>query len=522
MPVIKTYEPQIRTAGGPQEFQKVSADDFGAASGRALANVGQAVGNLGEVIAKREEQQEVSDINAKMAKANADLSGKLQTIISTTQPGDNKPFEEYEKEVEDTLNKLGEGVSSFGAKSFYAENAARIKGQMFQSSTKGRAELAGIKAVQDFTTAQNNFSLAAMNDPSSLALQKELNNKGVDALVASGQLPAHKGFELKAESEKKISQAAMRGWIDLDPDYAEQKLKSGEFSSVFGPDLMKQMEGEIKQAKNAALVEQERVRREQERVLKEQQTQTQNKFLSDMTQGKLTTKQILNSNLEAFGSGSKEQFINMIKARNEGRELKDNSSVAIDVYRRIHLPDGDPNKIIDENDLNQYMGNGLSLSTIQKYREEIQGKGTAEGKAIHDMKGQLFKVAEGSLVKANSFGLKDPAGEENLLRFQADFEEAYKEGIKQGLSKREMLTPGSKNYLGNMITNYKKDSKQIMQEQAKAMRWRAPIKKEAVLGSSGKLEPSTTGQSDAPSTAKPKRNPGESAVDYMKRIKGGA
>jgi len=176
MPVIKTYEPQIRTAGGPQEFQKVSADDFGAASGRALANVGQAVGNLGEVIAKREEQQEVSDINAKMAKANADLSGKLQTIISTTQPGDNKPFEEYEKEVEDTLNKLGEGVSSFGAKSFYAENAARIKGQMFQSSTKGRAELAGIKAVQDFTTAQNNFSLAAMNDPSSLALQKELNN----------------------------------------------------------------------------------------------------------------------------------------------------------------------------------------------------------------------------------------------------------------------------------------------------------------------------------------------------------
>lgn len=138
------------------------------------------------------------------------------------------------------------------------------------------------------------------------------------------------------------------------------------------------------------------------------------------------------------------------------------------------------------------------------------------------MKGQLFKVAESALVKANSFGLKDPAGEENLLRFQADFEEAYKEGIKQGLSKRDLLTPGSKNYLGNMITNYKKDSKQIMQEQAKAMRWRAPIKKEAVLGSSGKLEPSTTGQTEAPSTAKPKRNPGESAVDYMKRIKGGA
>lgn len=519
MPILKTYDQQVR-AEGPTEFRQVTANDYGAANAQAMSQLAGNVGQTVDVVTKQMEQQEISDLNARTAKAQADLSGELQQIISTTTPGDKKPFEAYDKKVQDTFAELGSKVESTGAKNFLAEHSSIIQGQLKKTSFSGQAELSGIKAVQDFNTTINSLSSASMSDPSSLSTNRALAAKGIDALVASGQLPASKGFELKAEAERTVTKSAIAGWIDLDPEYAKEKIKSGEFSQVLGADAERQMLAQADQGIRAKEVEIERQRKEQERVKGEQQKVTQNKFLQKLTDGALSTKDIMGSNLEPFGSGSKETFIQLAKTRNSPEEkLKDNATTVRDLFERIHLPEDDPRKIRDENELLPMFGKGLSMNTLNQLRDEMQGKGTIQGETESKMKAAFFKTASAQLIKTNSFGMSDPKGEENYAAFQAWALNSFNEGKKNGKSAKDMLDPTSKDYLGTNLVNYKKDNKQIMKERMNEMKWRAPLNK-STLGSSDKLLESTTGQ--APAAPVMKRNPGESAVDYMKRKKGGA
>ena len=172
----------------------VSADQLGAAEGRALESLGQAVSNTGDLMAKRIDQQNTSDVTAKVTKANADLAIELQQTIRTATPGDTKVFEDYQKKVDDTLGAIGDEATTSGARTFFSEASARVKGQLTKTAYEGQAELAGIKAVSDFTATSNNLTAATMADPSSLGLQRELNAQEIAFLVMYGQLPTDKAL----------------------------------------------------------------------------------------------------------------------------------------------------------------------------------------------------------------------------------------------------------------------------------------------------------------------------------------
>lgn len=521
MGVIREYQSQTRAPGALQG-PAYSGQQFGAAQGEQLANLGEAVSGAADVVAKRIDQQTTSDVTAKITKANADLAIDLQNTIRTAQPGDTKAFEDYQKRVDETIDKIGEEAGTISSRAFFQEASAKIKGQLAKTAADGQAELAGIKAVQDYTVTQNSLSAATMADPSSLGLQRELHMKNIENLVASGQLPREKALQLQTQGDQQLSKAAMRGWIELNPDYAKQKLKSGEFDATLGADGKAQMFGEADQAIRAKEIEAERRAREQEKIVKQQQQKTQNDFLSAMQNGGLTTKQVLNSNLEAFGSGSKEQFLNMLKMKNSPEErLKTDPGTMISLYNRIHLPDGDPNKLLDENELNGFFGRGLSFQDLNRLRDEIQGTQTEAGKMEADMKKQVMEIARGKLTKSNPLtGIKDPIGDENMARFQVFFMEEFKAQRAKGKTASELLNPDSPDYLGKSISTYVRTPQQIMKDLVP--------KRSQPAGGGLAASPSTstagaatkTYQPPPPPAAKP-RMEGESAAAYLKRMKGG-
>lgn len=464
MPVIREYRQQVN-APGPISQREHSADLYGAAEGRALEGAGQAVSNAGETMAKRLDQQNTSDVTAKITKANSDLAIDLQKTIREATPGDPKPFEQYQQRVDDVLGKVGEDANTISARQFYQEASVRIKGQLSQTAAAGQAELAGVKAVTDYTDTLNSLSSAVMADPSSMQLQRDLHKAAINNLVKTGGLPAHKALELEQHGETAIAKATLRGWIENNPKYAKDKLKSGEFDNELGAEGKKQMLGEIDQAERAAEIDRERRIKEQERMTKVRQEQVQNDFLVSLTEGKLDTKQILNSNLEAFGSGSKEQFLQMLKASNQ-REIKTNPAVMISLFERINLEDGDPKKIYDENDLNEYVIKGqLAFADLDRLRGEMQGKKTTQGKIENDMRKQLFNQARSKLTKANPMlGIKDPVGDEQMAKFMGAFYDEYKVQRAAGIPARKLLDPTSDEYLGKLITNFQRDRKQIMKD----------------------------------------------------------
>lgn len=523
MPVIKEYgDAKVGTPGAIKQPQ-YTADQLGAAEGAALVQAGQAVQGAARTVAKRIDQENTSEITTKVTEANANLAVDLQNVIRTAKPGDKKAFEDYNKRVEETLAKIGEEASTEGARSFYAEASTRIKGQLYKTSMDGQAELAGLAAVNHYESTLNNLSAATMAAPDSVQLQRDLHKQAVENLVLNEQLPRSKAEELLQRGDTALVTANIRGWAELNPTYAKQKLKSGEFDKELGAEGKLRLDGEIDQAIRAKEIDAERRRAAQERALKESQRVTQNDLLQGLVDKKLTTQDIMRSNLDAFGSGSKEQFLQLMKAANQPEErLKTDPATMISLFNRIHLPDGDPNKITDENYLNQFAGNGVSFPDLNRLRDEFQGKGTAAGQVETDLKRQLFEIAKGKLTKTNPMvGFRDPVGDENLQRYMGYFFDEYKKQRAAGISPQELLTPGNKNYLGAQIEQYVRTPQQILRDAVR----RKPSPGSTLAGpqvSGTEAAGASTPTYRAPQAPAPlPRQPGETPDAYLKRSKGG-
>ncbi len=523
MPVIRQYGDAKVNAPGPIQQMRVSPDDLGAAQGRALSSLGESVQSVGEVVAKRLDQENTSDVTAKLTKANAELAVKLQQTLRTAEPGDKKPFEDYQKEVDDKLGAIGDQATSTTARKFYEETSAHIKGQLYKTSADGQADLAGTKAVADYKTALNSISTTVLADPTSVGLQQQIHAQAINNLVATGQLPRDKAIELQTKGDQEIAQAAVRGWTNLNPDYAKQKLTGGEFDKYLDADHKHMLYGEIDTAKRAKDIELERQQRLADKVLQKQQTQTQNTFLQGINDGTTSAKDILNSNLEPTGGGSKEQFLQILKRANESEEkLKTDPGTMIALMQRIHLPDGDPKKLVDENELNDYFGKGLSFHDLNSLRDEMQGKQTEAGKIESEMKKQVFEIAKGKLTKSNPLtGLRDPVGDEQLAKWQSAFFEEYKQRRAKGESARELLDPSSSKYLGSNISQYVRSQQQIMRDLVP----RRSAPEQTLSGNPATPNTQSAGADQAPvryqapKSAPVPRLPNESPEDYLKRKK---
>jgi hypothetical protein len=517
MGVIREYGDARTSAPGPIQRQAYSADMLGAAEGRAMEQMGEAVQGTGELIAKRMDQENTSDVTAKLTKANADLAIDLQQRLRTAQPGDKKVFEEYDKKVEETIGAIGDEATTISARNYFSDASTRIKGQLSKVSYDGQAELAGVKAVQDYTSSLNNLSTAAMADPTSTALQKDLHKKTLENLVATGALPREKALQLETEGNKTLAKSTVRGWIELNPEYAKKKLKDGEFDSDLGADGKAQLLGEVDQAVRAKEIEQERRRTQAERADEKAREVTKSKFVAGLVDNSLDTKSILASNLK---SNEKEHYLQMIK-ENSRQEIKTNPATMVDAFRRIHLPDGDPEKIVDETELNQLVINRqLSFTDLNRLRDEMQGTQTEAGKIEADMKKQVMEIAKGKLTRSNPLtGFKDPTGDENMARWSAGFFDNYKAMRAKGKSPQELLNPDSPDYLGKNIVQYVRTPQQIMRDMM-PKRAKAPTTLSEVSTGIPSAN-AAPGVYRAPVAPKMTRNPGESAADFLKRRKAG-
>jgi hypothetical protein len=231
MPVIRQYAAQL-SAPGPTQGPQVTGQQLGADVGAAVAGFGQVLTGTAGVMAKRIEQEETSEITAKTTSKYAELQVGLQQIIR--KGGSKEEFDQYEEYAGEELTKIGEEASTPAAKQYLAEASAQIKGQLYKTSYAGQADLAGQKAVNNYTTSLNKLSAATLADPSAMPLNRQLHNQSIDALVSTNQMPYAQGEELKLQGDSAIVKSGLRSWADLNPDFAKQKLDSGEFDAAIG------------------------------------------------------------------------------------------------------------------------------------------------------------------------------------------------------------------------------------------------------------------------------------------------
>jgi muramidase (phage lysozyme)/polyisoprenoid-binding protein YceI len=192
---------------------------------------------------------------------------------------------------------------------------------------------------------------------------------------------------------------------------------------------------------------------ENEKARKEAAEASGNAIVTDALNGKVDgiAGRIANDpNLDWQSKIHLTQSIEAMTARDAGRDTKTYGPQFWNAYQRIHLPDGDPQKITSPTQLYASGPNGdLTMSGIDKLSEEIQAKKTPEGEAEATMRRSFLTNARSMISGANEhFGVTDPKGDELFLKFQAQFWPSYQKAREAGESPENLLNPDSPKYLG--------------------------------------------------------------------------
>ena len=496
---ITGYESQVKAPGpiANSSTPTPPVSSFGGASGAGLGDAAQGLRRASDVLMQRAETSEISDLNAFFAKTQADFTQRWQETVQQAEPGDNTIAEKFVEEYTKYVDKRRESLGTRAGQLYFEREAADMGSRFQQTAHAAQAQLAGEKARNDYVGVVTNLSSVLMKDPSAYAESMKRHDDSVNNLVALGLLPKNKAMELKQQYGPELTMSAIRGWAQIDPDMAAKKLKE-EFSGVLSSDQIHQMQGEVRVAKHALETDAEQARLKAERAKKARWDQLNSGYMEKFASDKLQLSEVIKSDLPAFGEGSKNQWVSMLREAAR-RTHKTDPAVLRDIFGKITR-----GELTDENQLNEYVINGdIDMKEDLPFmRNELSGRKTAEGRIALDMRAKMLAIAEQAIAKKDAFGNTQEDGGAEFLKFQYEFMRSWDEQVKAGTQPWELADPKSPKYMGNRFLQYVKSSEDRMSGLADQL-------------SGSKLNP--FGPAALPEAPDAKRKPGESLRDYRKR-----
>lgn len=267
MPNIRTYDQQVN-APTPNEGGMRNVATAEEAAGGFTAGIAEGLGAFGSKISAYQEQNETSKLSANLAITQANLTNKWNDTIKNADPNDPEVAKNFlENEVGPALDKAGEGLGTAGARDMYARARAGMQANFIVKAHSDQAELAGVAAVQNYVTAKNQLTSSTLADPTSFEANMTLGNLVIDGMK---DIPIDKRLELKTGLAKEQANAKIIGIANNNPAEAEKELNSGKYDKFMDSADKTTLANHIraladaqKAADNAARVEQTRQNKEE-------------------------------------------------------------------------------------------------------------------------------------------------------------------------------------------------------------------------------------------------------------------
>lgn len=480
--------------------------------GSGLINAGEKMGDVADSLQKIAIKMKQQDDEAEAREHDVAVSRAINSVVfGDPTTGSQGYLTSKGKDAQVNYGAAEEAISAAVQNALQSASNGTVA-RMVGASTKARQERAVTQmtshAAQQREVYMNGMNEAREAQAASDAGLNYTDNKAIDASLGVIQEENKNWASRNGVSEE---EAAMR-LASKESEVVKAAIAAASAGSDFGrAQQLFTLYGGMLDGKTKTLVEQKlradmfMARQLSAMAKSEAQQKTQNDLLSALVNGKLTTDQIMNSNLDAFGSGSKHQFISMLE-RGDAQDTK-HPVLYNELVKRIYLPEDDQNRLADEKDIYAHISAGdLSAkeghqlaSQIQELRKPDDAEAKKYGKTAAKAWGDYAKLGREVLVKTNAMGMTDPNGANEFYNWQFRQKALWEKRIAEGKDPLDLLNPDSKDYLG---TPKAKSPQQIMREQAERMR-SAP----------GVVDPATGGVPD-----EVKRKPGESIDDWKKRV----
>lgn len=422
----------------------------------------------GEVARERYQYQREMDLVDRLGKATSDL-GQLQLDIDK-DPDFRTSTERFREGSDEIRDKYLEGVKDQAVITAFRKQFQQLAISKGLSVQKGAWQKEQDYNVSTLDQSLDTYASAAANakNPAEAAIVEQQARLAISAAQNGGWISAVDAGKRERHFLEKRDEAVVRRDINLMPEFAATRLeKDPEYGKSLNP-----VTREI--LYRSAVAQGEHMAAMAEKQKKADIQQTQETIVQKLADNSLTVRDIIDSNLPAVGDGSKEHFLNVLRTRSkEAAEtpIRTTPSVMLDLFERIHLPDGDPRKITDENQVtDSYLKKQLSFDDMGKLRKEIADSRTETGQRLSATRESFFKAVKPQLDKSTMF-MVDPKGGEAMYRFQQYALEQEAQLRKEGKTQEiyQLYNPNSPTYLGKSLPAFQRSLEEQVRDMAGAV-----------------------------------------------------
>ncbi|MBS4046573.1 MAG: hypothetical protein KG075_09555 [Alphaproteobacteria bacterium] len=503
MPRIREYQPAESSAAAVP-YRQVQGTDLVPPG----ASLGDGLARFAEGMIRAQERDEVSDVQTKLAKARAEWTVALQDQEDRAPTGDPKFAENFLNKFNGSIQAIGDNLETKAGREAFKQGSAALGAQFTQAAGLYQVRAAGAKAKQDFLTALDANRNTLLRDPTQFESVLASSQAALtDPNGPYARMPVAERERLARQTNVDLAKSAVQGVIDIDPQEGLKQLEAGRWGKWLDADNTTQLRAHAKQAIRAEEIEGERRERAKEKAESTAREKTKSDFISRLSDDNvgLTSKDIINSNLLA---AEKEHYLNVLKTRmNEGtKPIRTDPTTFRDLFTRIGLPDGDPRRIANEDQLNQaFVDQKLSFEDLSRLRKEFVDYRTPDGEKLSKRKSDFLKGVGPSINKSNPMmGRIDPSGQMQEYEFGIFVENEIERMRKENRNPYDLFNPAKPDYLGRpeVLTSYQKTLKQSIDDFSSQLRSAPGIKNPSGGVPDDKV-----------------RKPGETPQQYLDRMK---
>lgn len=435
-----------------------------------------------------------------------DLSKGLQSVSDALYEEGLKDEERQVKNLENEWSKkrreilFGDGTpTNQGFYSTAGEDTINSRKGVEDKLNKARSQIlgkaSGVRVKQAFDLSSNASLQGELEqvDRYTIGQRKEANSMTAKASIAEAKQQASTYFSDPAKWEAAVERIATEaaslgdneGWSqeaintftqqqisDAAKDRVNHALitdaKAGkeaylQMQGMIDGDVRIEIEQNIKAAEKAEEVDKRLREQEHRQALADADDAAFGEYATAILTGHGDAKSIA---LDTRLSGRSKFALANAMEQKADREatLKTDPTVFNELFRRIQLPDGDPNKITDWHDIIPFQGKGVKFEDWVQLRQEIEGQGTAEGQTKNKLLTTVLDTARQLTRKNDMYGVADPKGDNLVMQATNEIMKAWDAGVKAGKSPYAMSNPESPDYVGAVIDRLKRSPAQVMQD----------------------------------------------------------
>lgn len=459
----KLPDPLTARVGGGQLDVSASAESFGAAQGRAMEYAGGQMMKAADTMKTLQENDELRKVQLEAARIQTEYNQALEEA-RMSGASINDVEAKYQERLLD-LDQLGTTTKARSAAKLAIQQGKRL---FFDSANKIRVQQYADAATKDYIDLIELAGNSLGNRPDEV----DEWQARLDAAIDTYGLPPEKKELLKQKAYQELDMIAAERFIEIDPGFAIEELKRGAWDHLPGdkrPALIAKAQNEIEARERLQWAREAHERMLEDEENKKHFSQGVTDIIQATEMGKFDSAVNTILRNPKLDGGQKITLVNFAESFAKG-EGKTDHGIMNNLFRRIMLPYGDPEKITDPSEIVAYKAAGkLSRTDFDWLYGLWSDDNSPEGRAFNTEAKDLVQMVQ-KRVDDSTMMSNDPDGAANFADWHREFMRTVDEYRKGGKDPRKLLDPSSPEYAGNWLSAQRRSGVRVMKDQAAAMK----------------------------------------------------